>query len=98
MTRYPESMPAPTRSTAAAPLIVVDQVDKSFGAHHVLRQVSTSFGAGEVAVIVGASGSGKSTLLRAINRLEPHDAPPEEFFNHQSNERIRSFLGLVGAC
>ncbi|MBY0412442.1 MAG: amino acid ABC transporter ATP-binding protein [Burkholderiaceae bacterium] len=56
------------------PFIQVDKVCKSFGAHHVLRDVSTAFNTGEVTVIIGASGSGKSTLLRAINRLEPHDS------------------------
>jgi len=57
-----------------APYIVIDRVCKSFGAHPVLREVSTQFCTGEVSVIIGASGSGKSTLLRAINRLEPHDS------------------------
>ena len=61
-------------SAQATPFIVVDHVCKSFGAHQVLRDVSTVFNTGEVTVIIGASGSGKSTLLRAINRLEPHDS------------------------
>mgnify|MGYP006194352743 FL=1 len=55
------------------PYIVAERVCKSFGAHQVLKDVSTVFHTGEVTVIIGASGSGKSTLLRAINRLEPHD-------------------------
>ena len=59
---------------AAAPLIVVDHVNKHFGAAHVLRDVTTRFDAGAVTVIVGASGSGKSTLLRTLNRLERHDS------------------------
>ncbi len=58
----------------ATPLITVDKVCKSFGAVPVLRDVSTHFNAGEVAVIIGASGSGKSTLLRTLNRLEKHDS------------------------
>ena len=57
-------------STTTAPLITVDKVNKHFGAAHVLKDVTTSFNAGEVAVIIGASGSGKSTLLRTLNRLE----------------------------
>ncbi|MBX9833550.1 MAG: amino acid ABC transporter ATP-binding protein [Burkholderiaceae bacterium] len=61
-------------SALPTPFIVVDHVCKSFGAHQVLRDVSTVFNTGEVTVIIGASGSGKSTLLRAINRLEPHDS------------------------
>ncbi|MBH1977347.1 MAG: amino acid ABC transporter ATP-binding protein [Comamonadaceae bacterium] len=60
--------------SAVSPYIVADRVCKSFGAHQVLRDVSTHFNTGEVTVIIGASGSGKSTLLRAINRLEPHDS------------------------
>ena len=60
-------------SAQPTPFIVVENVCKSFGAHQVLRDVSTVFNTGEVTVIIGASGSGKSTLLRAINRLEPHD-------------------------
>ncbi len=55
-------------------LIQIERVNKSFGAHHVLKNVSTAFHAGQVAVIVGASGSGKSTLLRTLNRLERHDS------------------------
>ena len=59
---------------SAAPLITVENVDKHFGASHVIRDVSAAFRQGEVAVIVGASGSGKSTFLRLLNRLESHDA------------------------
>ena len=58
----------------AKPLITVEGVNKHFGPHHVLRDLSTFFNAGEVAVIIGASGSGKSTLLRMLNRLEKHDS------------------------
>jgi polar amino acid transport system ATP-binding protein len=59
---------------AASPLITVEHVNKRFGAHHVLKDVSTHFNAGEVTAILGASGSGKSTLLRMLNRLETHDS------------------------
>ncbi len=62
-----------TPGPPVAPLITVDKVNKRFGPHHVLKDVSTHFNAGEVAVIIGASGSGKSTLLRMLNRLETFD-------------------------
>ena len=56
------------------PLITVEAVNKRFGDNQVLRDVSTHFDAGKVAVIIGASGSGKSTLLRTLNRLDAHDS------------------------
>jgi polar amino acid transport system ATP-binding protein len=67
---HPDVPPAAAR----APLITVEAVNKSFGAAHVVRDVTTSFHEGEVAVVIGASGSGKSTFLRMLNRLERHDS------------------------
>jgi len=57
-----------------APLITAENLNKHFGAAHVIKNVSTVFYQGEVAVIIGASGSGKSTFLRMLNRLETHDS------------------------
>jgi polar amino acid transport system ATP-binding protein len=45
-------------------------VDKYFGAHQVLKDVSLTVKRGEVVVIVGPSGSGKTTFIRCINHLE----------------------------
>jgi len=55
------------------PLVVVDHVNKHFGELHVLKDITTTVGKGEVVVVIGPSGSGKSTLCRAINRLETID-------------------------
>ena len=55
------------------PLVVLDRVNKHFGELHVLKDISTTIGRGEVVVVIGPSGSGKSTLCRAINRLETID-------------------------
>ncbi len=66
---HPQASDAPR-----TPLIETEKVNKSFGAAHVLKDVSTRFYQGEVAVIIGASGSGKSTFLRTLNRLERHDS------------------------
>ena len=57
-----------------APLIVLEGVNKHFGALHVLKDVDLTVGRGEVVVIIGPSGSGKSTLCRTINRLETVDS------------------------
>src|SRR5215204_137275 len=55
---------------AVDPLIELRDVNKHFGALHVLRDINLTVGRGEVVVVIGPSGSGKSTLCRAINRLE----------------------------
>ena len=49
-------------------------VEKHFGAFHVLRDISLDVEEGEFIVMVGPSGCGKSTLLRTIAGLEPISA------------------------
>jgi glutamate transport system ATP-binding protein len=61
-------------SRSEDPLVVIDHVNKHFGQLHVLNDISTTVGRGEVVVVIGPSGSGKSTLCRAINRLETIDS------------------------
>jgi glutamate transport system ATP-binding protein len=55
-------------------MVRLEQVNKHFGALHVLRDVDIDVAPREVVVVVGPSGSGKSTLCRTINRLEPIDS------------------------
>jgi glutamate transport system ATP-binding protein len=57
-------------STDAAPLVVVDHVEKHYGDFHALKDINLTVDKGEVVVVIGPSGSGKSTLCRTINRLE----------------------------
>ncbi|AEI45436.1 amino acid ABC transporter ATP-binding protein [Paenibacillus mucilaginosus] len=51
-------------------MIKFRDVNKHYGAFHVLKDINLTIGQGEVVVVIGPSGSGKSTLLRCINRLE----------------------------
>ena len=51
-------------------ILEIRHLEKSFGDHLVLRDISFSVGQGDVICIIGSSGSGKSTLLRCINFLE----------------------------
>ena len=55
-------------------LVVLNNVNKHFGALHVLQDIDLTIGRGEVVVVIGPSGGGKSTLCRAINRLETIDS------------------------
>ena len=59
--------------TDTSPLLQVSGVEKSFGDHHVLRDISFDVGAGTVTVIIGPSGSGKTTVLRTLNALDVAD-------------------------
>jgi polar amino acid transport system ATP-binding protein len=57
-------------TTARAPMVLAENVHKSFGAVHILRGIDLQVDAGQVMVLVGPSGSGKTTFLRCINHLE----------------------------
>ena len=57
-----------------SPLVVLQDVNKHFGALHVLKDIDLTVARGEVVVVIGPSGSGKSTLCRTINRLETIDS------------------------
>ena len=54
----------------AEPILEVRSLQKQFGDHAVLHDISLTLEKGEVVSIIGASGSGKSTFLRCINLLE----------------------------
>ncbi|MFI6662002.1 amino acid ABC transporter ATP-binding protein [Streptomyces sp. NPDC050523] len=59
---------------SAGDLVVLESVNKHFGALHVLQDIDLTIARGEVVVVIGPSGSGKSTLCRTINRLETVDS------------------------
>ena len=52
-----------------AEILRLSHLEKQFGTHAVLRDISFSVEKGEVISIIGSSGSGKSTMLRCINLL-----------------------------
>lgn len=82
-------------------ILELKNIQKSYGQHLVLKDISLSVGAQEVVVILGPSGCGKSTLLRTINGLEKIDRgeikidgemiPP----NFKEWTRIRQKVGMV---
>jgi polar amino acid transport system ATP-binding protein len=51
-------------------MIQFKELNKWYGAHHVLQNINLDIAKGEVVVVCGPSGSGKSTLIRCVNGLE----------------------------
>lgn len=47
-------------------MIEVKSINKTFGDHHVLHDINTTFEKGKVNLIIGQSGSGKSVLAKCI--------------------------------
>ncbi|MEH7444343.1 amino acid ABC transporter ATP-binding protein [Bacillus sp. JJ1122] len=82
-------------------MIHVENLNKSFGDLHVLKDINITVKESDVVCLVGASGSGKSTLLRCINFLEKKDngriiIEGEEVSRdtHDINE-VRQKVGMV---
>jgi ABC-type sugar transport system ATPase subunit len=57
-----------------APVLVAQDIAKSFGATHALRGVSVTFRAGTIHALVGENGAGKSTLTHILSGAIPADA------------------------
>ena len=54
------------------PVIKIDSLEKYYGSHKVLNNISMTVEQGDIFGIVGHSGAGKSTLLRCMNGLEDY--------------------------
>ena len=83
------------------PIIQFQDVNKWYGAFHVLRDINLDIASGERIVVCGPSGSGKSTLIRCINRLEEHQQGKLEVLgieltdNVKAIDAVRKQVGMV---
>src|SRR5687767_3064260 len=68
---------------------------KSYGAIHIIKDVSLDITSGEFIVFVGPSGCGKSTLLRVISGLEPISSGTLEIDKAVVNEVPPSKRGIA---
>ncbi|SIO52832.1 L-glutamine ABC transporter ATP-binding protein /L-glutamate ABC transporter ATP-binding protein /L-aspartate ABC transporter ATP-binding protein /L-asparagine ABC transporter ATP-binding protein [Rhodovulum sp. ES.010] len=81
--------------------IQIANMNKWFGAFHVLRDINLTIYEGERIVVCGPSGSGKSTLIRCINRLEEHQSGQivvdgiELTSDLKNIDKVRSEVGMV---
>ena len=60
-------------------MIIVKDVNKTFGDNHVLKDISATFEPGKTNMIIGASGSGKTVLMKSIIGLHRIDSGRIEY-------------------
>lgn len=83
------------------PLVVIDNLHKSFGHVEVIKGISMTVTKGEVACIIGPSGSGKSTLIRCVNALVPFEVGSIKVLGIEVNDpkldklKLRKHVGMV---
>ncbi len=79
--------PRPARRLGQGRLIMADikltNLNKSYGAIHIIKDVNLDIKSGEFIVFVGPSGCGKSTLLRV------HLGPGNDHLRHARNRQRR---------
>ncbi|NRG34142.1 amino acid ABC transporter ATP-binding protein [Niallia circulans] len=82
-------------------MIRINQLNKSFGDLHVLKNIDLTVYESDVVCLIGSSGSGKSTLLRCLNFLEKKDNGSIIIEGNEINpstdnlNKIREKVGMV---
>ncbi|MGB9826917.1 MAG: amino acid ABC transporter ATP-binding protein [Thermosphaera sp.] len=82
-------------------MLIIEDLHKYYGKHHILKGVNLQVDEGETVVVIGPSGSGKSTLLRCINLLVKPDRGRIIFDNEEITSgkidvrKVREKIGFV---
>jgi phosphonate transport system ATP-binding protein len=81
-------------------MVKMENVQKHFNGHQVLKGVSLEVKPGEVVALIGPSGSGKTTLIRTINGFVVPEAGKVtvggEEINYRDRETLRRTRKKVG--
>jgi phospholipid/cholesterol/gamma-HCH transport system ATP-binding protein len=83
-------------------MIELQHLEKSFGDHHVLKDVSATFERGKVNFVIGRSGSGKSVMTKCtVGLIEPdqgrvfYDGRDFTSMTQQERKVIRQEIGML---
>ena len=63
-----------SETRAAAPILALAGIGKSFSGIEVLRDVRLNLYPGEIHALMGQNGAGKSTLIKVLTGVFPADA------------------------
>ena len=84
----------------AKPIIVIQNLYKSFGENEILKGISLTVNKGENLVILGRSGSGKSVTIKCLVGLVKADKGKIEIFDEEitglSDEGLNEIRSRVG--
>ena len=83
-------------------MIEVRNINKSFGDHHVLKNVSCTFEKGKSNLIIGQSGSGKTVLMKCLVGLHEVDSGTILYddrnfskMNFEQRKAVRQEIGML---
>jgi phospholipid/cholesterol/gamma-HCH transport system ATP-binding protein len=83
-------------------MIEVREVNKLFGGHHVLKNISCSFEKGKTNLIIGQSGSGKTVLMKCLVGLYEVDQGMIVYddrnfseMNFEQRKNLRQEIGML---
>ena len=83
-------------------MIEARNINKIFGEHHVLKDVSCSFEKGKTNLIIGQSGSGKTVLMKCLVGLFEVDSGVVAYddrnfttMNFQQRKTLRKEIGML---
>jgi len=83
-------------------MIEARQINKFFGEHHVLKDISCSFEKGKTNLIIGQSGSGKTVLMKCLvglleidNGTVIYDGRNFTEMNFENRKTLRQELGML---
>ncbi|NHN27206.1 ATP-binding cassette domain-containing protein [Flavobacterium jejuense] len=83
-------------------MIVVNNLEKTFGDQKVLKGITTSFEAGKTNLIIGQSGSGKTVFLKSLLGIHTPETGTIEFdgriysnLTDDEKRELRTEIGMV---
>lgn len=75
--------------------VILEQIDKWYGAHHAVQDLSFEVGQGEIFSILGPNGAGKTTTIRMILDIIKPDKGTIRVFGEPFTEKTKDRIGYL---